>query len=397
MDFYHRERNRHRGFSDIESLLVDASDVEDSAEIMSLHSNIGDPVTPRRKKRRSKKKGMKLFGLNFFGHRPIQLPVSDDEVDYEDTRARRTSRNGSLLNHSSSTLDSDAAPLSPEDIARLTSSGDVKADASITMHDDSEVFIYDEHQKIRRERDLASQTLAMSPGEGEFEGFQGSGHYANIPSPLSRENNTSSNVFSASTLYGQAARLFEAYVQSATSGLPSASSSDEQGEIGYVDDDMPDCDIESSSRASGSGSSASGSNSHSHTSHSQTSYDNHSPYEVQHNSLYLTSSQLMPHTPMSATSDRFDDAASSVYYTPSSETNVTPHRRPPKKAKNKSRSSKNSSSSSSQSPSIASPTPIQPAFNTLTSVRTDDSDLPTRDNLDTPKKTGEGAVGSFLD
>lgn len=147
---------------ELEGLLAD-SDSPD-AETLSLHSNIGDER--RRKKRRKPRKGITLFGYNLFGKPPIHLPDSDDE----DTASSRRSRT-----ISTSTLDSDAAPL---DASVLDEQAVARLAAATAAAEEEQRKAKEERRRLRRERrELKRMALAMAMnmhqqhGEGEFEGF----------------------------------------------------------------------------------------------------------------------------------------------------------------------------------------------------------------------------------
>ncbi|KAH9965532.1 hypothetical protein BGW80DRAFT_1447840 [Lactifluus volemus] len=96
--------------NELEDLLADSgSGTTADAETLSLHSN---PGIPHRKRARFGK-SIRLFGWNLFGRAPIRLPDDDedDEEEEEAEAARRRSRRRPPPTISSSTLDSDAAPL----------------------------------------------------------------------------------------------------------------------------------------------------------------------------------------------------------------------------------------------------------------------------------------------
>jgi hypothetical protein len=119
--------------NDLEDLLADSGSATTAdAETLSLHSNSGPP----RRKRARFTKHIRLFGWDLFGRRqPIRLPDDDEEEGgvggggeggreepVEQRKKKRRSRRGghrrpSPVTISSSTLDSDAAPLDSAAIA----------------------------------------------------------------------------------------------------------------------------------------------------------------------------------------------------------------------------------------------------------------------------------------
>ncbi|OCH84779.1 hypothetical protein OBBRIDRAFT_821763 [Obba rivulosa] len=152
---------------ELEGLLADADD----AETLSLHSNLGDDR--RRRRRRAPRRGVRFFGFDLFGRPPIHLPESDDEDEDADRRRAHRSRTVST----SSTLDSDAAPLDPAAIAQLSAAQLVAAAAKV---EEERRKAKEERRKLRRERrELKKARLAMAmdlhQGDEHFEGFQGSG------------------------------------------------------------------------------------------------------------------------------------------------------------------------------------------------------------------------------
>ncbi|TFK49255.1 hypothetical protein OE88DRAFT_1736896 [Heliocybe sulcata] len=181
---------RHRADSDegnrarpgLEGLLADV-DTDNDAETMSLHSTLGDRNKRRKKKKkRSGNKSVSLFGYDLFGRPPIQLPESDDEDSVPGRRGKRT-RPGQFTASSSSTLDSDAAPLDQAAIDRIS--------AMQVQAEEEERRQKEERRARRRERkDMKKLAAALAreeaSGAGEFEGFPGSGgaEHGNIPSPF---------------------------------------------------------------------------------------------------------------------------------------------------------------------------------------------------------------------
>lgn len=171
---------------ELQGLLADVdSDVE--AERMSLHSNPGVGSQRKRKKNRRKSKRtdnarkITLFGYNLFGRPPVQLADDTEDALY----SRRGTVTPNTQSTSSSAFDSDAAPLGREAIAALSSPTTAAAaiEAAAKASAELEVQRVREKEERRRRRQekkekkriaaaLASQG---SIGDGEFEGFQGSG------------------------------------------------------------------------------------------------------------------------------------------------------------------------------------------------------------------------------
>lgn len=190
LDCLHSSKNER---NDLEDLLADsgsASATTGDAETLSLHSN---PSSPRRKRARFTKH-IRIFGWDLFGRRqPIRLP-DDDEEDEEENgvgdgdgdgggqeqveqrRKKKRSRRGGRrrsppVTISSSTLDSDAAPL---DSAAIVSHA--------TNYAEEEAKRAEERRQRRRQRRelkrpaaLALEQAATLADGDEFEGFQGSG------------------------------------------------------------------------------------------------------------------------------------------------------------------------------------------------------------------------------
>ncbi|KAF8515640.1 hypothetical protein JB92DRAFT_3114755 [Gautieria morchelliformis] len=146
---------------ELEGLLQGAefSDAEADTDALSLHSRLGQHDGRHRvKKKRGRKKGsISLFGLDLFG-RPLSDPAGEDDVsDREHDSNQRISR------ISSSTLDSDAAPLADETIAELSTQTQTRQEADQAR----------EARKARRRMHKMSKLL--SEQESTFEGFPGSG------------------------------------------------------------------------------------------------------------------------------------------------------------------------------------------------------------------------------
>ncbi|KAI0297399.1 hypothetical protein BC826DRAFT_165458 [Russula brevipes] len=159
--------------NDLEDLLVESGSATTAdAETLSLHSNPG----AARRKRSHFSRSIRLFGWDLFGRRPpIRLPDDDDDEDEEEVQreqaGKRKSRRAPPPTISSSTLDSDAAPL---DSAAIVSHATKRAEEEAARA---------ARRARRRERKeakraalaLALEHAAILNGDAEFEGFPGSG------------------------------------------------------------------------------------------------------------------------------------------------------------------------------------------------------------------------------
>ena len=164
---------------ELEGLLADASD---DADALSLHTNPGE--RRRKKKRRRAPKHIRMFGFDLFGRAPaIQLPESDDEDPLVGRRrggsggGRAGGRGGMGSDGrtiSSSSMDSDAAPLDAAAIEELSAARLAEARAL----EEAERREKEERRKRRRERkELKKAAMAaaldiQANGEQAFEGFQ---------------------------------------------------------------------------------------------------------------------------------------------------------------------------------------------------------------------------------
>ncbi|KAG6331889.1 hypothetical protein ID866_7203 [Astraeus odoratus] len=173
-------RSNTSSANDLERLLRDTD-----SDALSLHSNFGASPSRRTRQRRRPKFSLTIFGYTLFGRPPIYL--SDDEDDGPD------GQNRAFITASSSTLDSDAAPLDPSTIERL-SSPDHRAAAQREL----EMRRREEEEQARRKaerrarraerkaRARASALMSLTGGghgvDDEFEGFQGSGTI--LPQPV---------------------------------------------------------------------------------------------------------------------------------------------------------------------------------------------------------------------
>ncbi|KAL4068637.1 hypothetical protein V8B97DRAFT_2008895 [Scleroderma yunnanense] len=159
--------------NDLERLLRDTD-----SDALSLHSNLGSSSNRRARQRRRPKFSLTLFGYTLFGRPPIYL--SDDEDDGSQNRNR------TLATVSTSTFDSDAAPLDPSTIERLTSPDHLEAaqrELETRRREVEEQARRKAERRARREerkaRERASALMSLTGGrlaeDEEFGGFQGSG------------------------------------------------------------------------------------------------------------------------------------------------------------------------------------------------------------------------------
>lgn len=180
--------------NDLEDLLVDSGSATTAdAETLSLHSNPGALALAQRRRRSRFGKSIRLFGWDLFGRRqPIRLPDDDDEEEeaedaeghrgeqrQEARKKKRKSRRSPPPTISSSTLDSDAAPLDSAAIVSHATKHAEEEEARAARR---------AQRRERKERERAALALALEhaavlDGEGEFEGFPGSGAAAAAPSP----------------------------------------------------------------------------------------------------------------------------------------------------------------------------------------------------------------------
>ena len=186
---------------ELQGLLADV-DTDVDAETLSLHFNPGR--SKRNKKKRTKRhdnpRRITFFGYNLFG-RPIQLPDEDDAL-YNRGNGNLTPST-TITAHSTSTFDSDAAPLDSDTIAALSSSNITAAAQSSADVEAQRLKEKEERRQRRREKNeikrlgesMAAQGII---GDGDvFEGFQGSGGFM---APLLRKDHPriSSATFSES-------------------------------------------------------------------------------------------------------------------------------------------------------------------------------------------------------
>lgn len=170
---------------ELQGLLVDA-DTDVDAETLSLHSNPGRARRNNKKKRTKKynnPRRITFFGYNLFG-RPIKLPDEDDALYHRDDESLTPST--AITAHSTSTLDSDAAPLDSDTIAALSSSN-IAAAVQASAEIEAQLKEKEERRKRRQEKKefkrLAESMAAQGViGDGDvFEGFQGSGGFMAPP------------------------------------------------------------------------------------------------------------------------------------------------------------------------------------------------------------------------
>ncbi|KAG1731610.1 uncharacterized protein EDB91DRAFT_1058526 [Suillus paluster] len=167
-------RSHRSPSNELEGLL---RDTDTEAETLSLHSNIG---AGRRKPRKRPAFSLTLFGYTLFGRPPIYLSDDEDERGW---------RGRALGTPSSSTLDSDAAPLDSSVIARLSSPDRAEAEQQRREEEARQKAERKARRRERRERERMSALLSLNGGslaEGDdFEGFQGSGEapVSSLPAP----------------------------------------------------------------------------------------------------------------------------------------------------------------------------------------------------------------------
>ena len=181
---YNPSVNRiHRARPDeLQGLLADV-DTDADAETLSLHFNPGRAkrnMKKKRTKRHDNPRRITFFGYNLFG-RPIQLPDEDDAL-YNRGNGNLTPSTA-ITAHSTSTFDSDAAPLDSDTIAALSSSNITAAAQTSTDVEAQRQKEREERRRRRREKNglkhlgeyMAAQGVI---GDGDvFEGFQGSGGF----------------------------------------------------------------------------------------------------------------------------------------------------------------------------------------------------------------------------
>jgi len=162
--------------------LLDEPMTDHEAETMSLHSNVGGARRKKKTKRKTRK-NIRIFGVDLFGRR--QVPAGDDEEDEEGPIRGSRARNLGLS--STSTLDSDAAPLADDAINAFTAIAQQRwapdvTDEQLAAEEAAERgrLETEERRARRKERRelkrLAEMgTLNTHQNPDEFEGFVGSG------------------------------------------------------------------------------------------------------------------------------------------------------------------------------------------------------------------------------
>jgi hypothetical protein len=163
--------------AELEGLLADIGETDNEAETLSLHSYFGD----RRRKQKRPMKNIKLFGYHVFGKPPIQLDGEDDLRGHsQSSLSSGVGRRKSTT--SSSTLDSDAAPLDQSTIDQLSAAQLNERHSA----DDTERRRKEERRRRRQERkelNRATLALALDREHEEFEGFPGAATATNDDDP----------------------------------------------------------------------------------------------------------------------------------------------------------------------------------------------------------------------
>ena len=313
--------------NELEGLLADAGGSDNEAETLSLHSNIGVGEQRRRKKRSLKK--ISFFGWNLFGTPPIKLPP-----DEEGTLPRRSRHTPPTL--SSSTLDSDAAPLDPSAIENLRISS-AELDARAAAADEEDRRLKEERKQLRREKkelQRAARALALaaegqSQSQSRYESHSDT-QYQQIPFPFRQPSDKPTHAPPAPSAPGRRDGGLAAIAAYFTGGNSTADSD--------ADSDNADLDGQLFARKAASPSNSNGgSDSRSRTSASQSYLDRLG---------YNLNQQLLPHQvplPRSVRSGSISNRSDPIV-------------RPRKKQSSESKStSSRRSDLTSQSPSLVSP------------------------------------------
>ncbi|KAI0318372.1 hypothetical protein OF83DRAFT_1082945 [Amylostereum chailletii] len=296
---------------------------------------------PRRRPKSRFPKTIRLFGYDLFGKPPIHLPEDEDEDEdegREDRPARGRRHDANTL--SSSTLDSDAAPLDTSAIqSRLA------LEQAQREHEARERAERKARRRARKEMKRAALALAAQGGEGAFEGFQGSGGaplntttHGGLPSPFLRSDSSSVS-------------------HTDTHASSTAASRDAQAYDDDPDADAADFDAQMYTRRAHVGSgSQDGSGSRSRTTTSVSNSQSPTPATYNHHYLSQSPIQARSHSHSHSQPPLSPTALSQL-----SPTALAPPRRKKSKSKSsKSSSSKKSSSSAtSQSQSLLSPVASQ--------------------------------------
>lgn len=174
---------------ELERLLDEPITDHEDVETMSLHSNVGRRQQKKPKKKNGVRKSIRVFGVDLFGRRGIALPDDEEEEEQQRRQLRGTGRPRAI---STSTLDSDAAPLGDEAIIDFTSRAQerwepVYTDEQLAAEENRERERLDQAMRKERKKDrkemkrLAALGAFDSQGEDGFEGFPGSG--SAVPPP----------------------------------------------------------------------------------------------------------------------------------------------------------------------------------------------------------------------
>ncbi|KAF4616789.1 hypothetical protein D9613_008878 [Agrocybe pediades] len=260
-------RARH---DELQGLLLDP-ETDGEAETMSLHSNPGRSRRGKNKKRKARRlnnngsnhpRSITLFGYSLFGApvAGVQLPDDGEDALYGDSRPRprHDSQNSLapstiLTAHSSSTFDSDAAPLESAAIDALSTPAAIAAAAQQAAEAEAQRQKEKEERRQRRREKKEMKRLAEALAlegynaggdDGEFEGFQGSGGglsksasgYPRIPKSMRMGGTTASDSGSGSGFSGSAREGFGPFVGASTVQKMVASNLDDE------DDDAADLD-----------------------------------------------------------------------------------------------------------------------------------------------------------
>lgn len=286
---------------ELRGLLADTeTDIE--AETLSLHSNLGRERRKKRTKKHNNPRRITLFGYNLFG-RPIQLPEEDGALYHRGDGSLTPSTSNTA--HSTSTFDSDAAPLDSDAIAALSSSNVAVAAQTSSNLDAQRLKDKEERRQRRREKKelkrLAESMVSQSIIEdgSEFEGFQGSGGF--MAPPLRKDHlhtpNTKfpgSDSGSGSAFSGSAQEEYGRFVAAPGSYIPQTEDDHDHNDVDL------DGGVYTHKKRAGPRSHG-GSDSHSRTS---TSMSNQSPFNPNDNpaQVQMPSSRPSQRTKPSRTS-----------------------------------------------------------------------------------------------
>ena len=162
--------------------LLDEPMTDHEAETMSLHSNVGGARRKKKDKRKTHK-SIRILGVDLFGRRSI--PAEEDAEDEDGPTRGSRARTSGLI--STSTLDSDAAPLADDAISDFATRAQQRwapdvTDEQLTAEEaaERERLEKEEHRARRRERRELNRLAEMGifnsqQNLDEFEGFPGSG------------------------------------------------------------------------------------------------------------------------------------------------------------------------------------------------------------------------------